>query len=328
MPVSRASLLQHPAEGMGRMTLPPDAPSVSVIIPMRNEAKNLPWLFGRMPEGVDEIVIVDGGSSDDSIAVAKELCPQATILAQTRRGKGNALACGFAVATGDIVVMLDADGSAHPSEIVRFVMTIMDGSEFAKGSRFLPGGGSSDITRLRRAGNSLLSGLVNYMYDTSYSDLCYGYNAFRRDCLEHFLLPEIDGQVEQLGDGFEIETIINVRAARSPLVITEVPSYESTRIHGASNLNAVRDGLRILGVVLRERFRPVTTIPRLAWRRRTTPPVPAILASGIHGSPYGAFETIGAEGLAESSPWWLEPPFAVSHPMSNGAGATFAPETG
>ena len=243
------------------MSLPPASPTVSVIIPVRNEAKNLPWLFGRMPHGLAQIVIVDGRSSDGTVEVARALCPHATIITQSRRGKGNALVCGFAAATGEIIVMLDADGSAHPSEIVRFVSTLMEGAEFAKGSRFLPGGGSSDITKLRRIGNQLLSELVNRLFKTDYTDLCYGYNAFRRECVPHFSLPAADGHMDQLGDGFEIETMINLRAAGSPLAITEVPSYESERLHGASNLNAVTDGLRILGLVLREWFRSVGKAP-------------------------------------------------------------------
>jgi glycosyltransferase involved in cell wall biosynthesis len=272
MLLSKASALQHPAEGLGRMSLPETAPSVSVVIPVRNEAKNLPWLFGRMPLGVSQVVIVDGGSHDGTLEVARELCPQATVVTQSRRGKGNALVCGFAAATGEIVVMLDADGSAHPSEIVRFVLTLMDGAEFAKGSRFLPGGGSSDITRLRRLGNYLLSGLVNRLFNTNYSDLCYGYNAFWRGCVPLFSLPDVAGHEEQVGDGFEIETLINLRAARSPLVVTEVPSYESERLHGVSNLNAVTDGLRVLGVVVSERFRSNSAVPISRVRKVPRPP--------------------------------------------------------
>ena len=80
---------------------------------------------------------------------------------QTRTGKGNALACGFAVATGDIIAMIDADGSADPSEIPQFVKALMDGADFAKGTRFTQGGGSNDITRLRSLGNRLLTSVFN-----------------------------------------------------------------------------------------------------------------------------------------------------------------------
>jgi glycosyltransferase involved in cell wall biosynthesis len=78
------------------------------------------------------------------------------VLSQTRTGKGNALACGFAAATGDIIVMIDADGSTDPAEIPRFVEALTAGADFAKGSRFAPGAGSTDITPLRKLGNKLL----------------------------------------------------------------------------------------------------------------------------------------------------------------------------
>jgi glycosyltransferase involved in cell wall biosynthesis len=205
-----------------------------------------------MPADVAEIVFVDGGSQDDSVAVAKRLWPDAVHLRQTRRGKGNALTCGFAAASGDIIVTIDADGSTDPAEIPRFVAALLDGADFAKGSRFMVGGGSHDITRIRRAGNWGLNGLVNLLFSTRYTDLCYGYNAFWRHCLEPIDLPSTAAPLPQWGDGFEIETLINVRAAAHGLSITEVHSYESDRIHGVSNLNAVRDGLRVLRTICGE----------------------------------------------------------------------------
>ena len=231
------------------------APRVSVVVPTLNEARNLPMVFGLMPP-VHEIVVVDGRSVDDTVAVARALRPDVRIVNQTRRGKGNALACGFLAATGDIIVMLDADGSADPREIPRFVRALVEGADFAKGTRFCVGGGSGDITRVRRLGNRALSGLVNTAYGTSYSDLCYGYNAFWRHCLPVFGLDpgESCDEVEQMkwGDGFEVETLINVRAARARLRIVEVPSYEAERLHGVSNLNAVTDGLRVLRTIATE----------------------------------------------------------------------------
>jgi len=158
------------------------SPRVSVIIPTRNEALNLPLVLEHIPAAY-EVVVVDGHSTDGSLDVAKALRPGAIVLTQTRRGKGNAMACGFAAATGDILVMLDADGSADPREIPRYVRALMEGADFAKGTRFAAGGGSDDITRIRRMGNWGLNAVVNILYRTSYSDLCYGYNAFWRHCL-------------------------------------------------------------------------------------------------------------------------------------------------
>ncbi|MFB1297364.1 glycosyltransferase family 2 protein [Mycobacterium sp. pW049] len=229
-----------------------NAPTVTVVLPTRNEAKNLPYVAKRMPP-VDQIVVIDGGSVDGTADVARRLWPDATIIEQTRAGKGNALACGFLAATGDIIVMIDGDGSTDPAEIPLFVAALVAGADLAKGSRFSRGGGSDDITHLRRLGNKGLNGLVNWLFKTEFSDLCYGYNAFWRRNLESLALPPVELAEPQWGDGFEIETVINVRAARSGWAIREVGSFEGKRIYGRSNLNAVSDGLRVLRTIGRER---------------------------------------------------------------------------
>ena len=241
-------------------------PRVSVVVPTYNEAKNLPHVFALLPEDLHEVIVVDGRSSDGTIEVARELRPDVKIVLQTRRGKGNALACGFEAVTGDIVVMLDADGSADPREIPDYVAALVAGADFAKGTRFALGGGSSDITRIRRIGNWFLNTIVNVLFGTSYTDLCYGYNAFWAHCLPVLDL-ETGDQADAMhwGDGFEIETVINTRIARAGLDIREVKSFEHERVHGMSNLNAVTDGLRVLKAICIERFA----------RRRPAPVVPA-----------------------------------------------------
>lgn len=227
-------------------------PKVSVVIPALNEERNLPHVAARMPDDIDETVFVNGNSVDNTAEVARELWPDGIHVKQTRKGKGNALACGFAVASGEIIVMLDADGSTDPIEIPRYVDALTSGADFAKGSRFISGGGSADITMFRRFGNKGLNGLVNTLFSTKYTDLCYGYNAFWRHCLDVMNLPAIHATSQQWGDGFEIETLINVRVAARGLKISEVCSYEQNRIHGASNLNAVSDGIRVLRTIRRE----------------------------------------------------------------------------
>jgi glycosyltransferase involved in cell wall biosynthesis len=229
---------------------------VSVVIPTLNEAANLPHVFARLPPDLHEVIIVDGHSTDDTVAVARMLRPRVRVVLQNRRGKGNALACGFAAARGDIIVMLDADGSTDPAEIPRFVKVLTGGADFAKGSRFAEDGGSSDITPMRRAGNRALNVIVNLLYRSSYTDLCYGYNAFWTHCLPHMGVT---------CDGFEVETLINVRVARAKLRVVEVPSFESERIHGESKLHAVRDGRRVLFTIVRERVRRRRTVPN-HWR--------------------------------------------------------------
>ena len=236
------------------------APTVSVVIPAKNEARNLPHVLEALPAGLHEVILVDGDSTDDTVGVARACYPDIIVIGQTRSGKGNALACGFAATTGDFIVMIDADGSTDPAEIPRFVDALRQGADFAKGSRFMPGAGSSDISRLRQAGNFWLNRIVNLLYGTRYTDLCYGYNAFRRDCLGQLdLRPESPGDVgsrEMLwGDGFEVETLINVRIAKAGLRVFEVPSFERRRLHGTSNLNAMSDGLRVLRTIYIEHKR-------------------------------------------------------------------------
>jgi glycosyltransferase involved in cell wall biosynthesis len=233
---------------------------LSVIMPTLNEARNLPHVFAHLPSDVHEVIVVDGHSTDDTLMVARRLRPDVRIVMQTRRGKGNALACGIMAATGDIIATLDGDGSADPGELPRFVNALLAGADFAKGTRFGPGGGSDDLTRLRGWGNWALSQLVNLWYRTHYSDLCYGYNVFWR---RHVPVLDLDitspaparGNGWLWGDGFEIETLIHIRVAAARLKVFEVPSHEHRRIHGRSNLNAFSDGLRVLRIILRERRR-------------------------------------------------------------------------
>jgi glycosyltransferase involved in cell wall biosynthesis len=229
-------------------------PRISVVIPTLNEAKNLPHVFARLPADLYEVIVVDGHSVDDTIAVARRLRPGVRVVQQTRRGKGNALACGFEAATGDVIAMVDADGSADPGEIPRFVQALLSGADFAKGTRFAAGGGSSDITRLRRLGNRVLGEVVNLCHGTRYSDLCYGYNVFWQKYVSVLDLdttspPPARGDGRLWGDGFEIETLIHMRIAEEGLRVAEIPSFEHSRIHGVSNLDAFSDGLRVLTTI-------------------------------------------------------------------------------
>lgn len=219
-------------------------PTVTVVIPAMNEAENLHFVMPLLPPEVDEVVLVDGGSADNTIDVAVRGHRNVTVVRQSERGKGNALILGFEAATSDVIVTLDADGSADPAEIPRFIAALEQGAHFAKGSRFTEGGGSHDITRIRRLGNAALTRTVNVLFRTRYTDLCYGYNAFRRSCLP---LLSVDCR------GFEVETQINIRAALAELPTVEVASLEHSRISGNSNLNAVRDGVRVLRTIVRER---------------------------------------------------------------------------
>jgi glycosyltransferase involved in cell wall biosynthesis len=211
-----------------------------------NEAENLTHVLPGLPEVVDELVIVDGGSVDGTLDVVAELRPDARVVVERRPGKGNALRAGFRAATGDILVMMDADGSMDPLDIATFVAALRAGADVAKGSRFLQGGGSSDLTALRSLGNFMLTHTVRLAFGGRYSDLCYGFMAFWRH-----VLPTLEGDVQ----GFEVETFLNVRALGAGLRVVEVASFESPRIHGDSHLRTFRDGARVLRTIARERRR-------------------------------------------------------------------------
>ena len=216
---------------------------VSCIIPTLNEAANLPYVLPRIPGFVDELVLVDSDSSDPTVAVARALWPGVRVVSQARLGKGAALRAGIAAATGDILVLLDADGSTDPGEIPAFVGALLAGADLVKGSRFLQGGGTADMSWYRRLGNGLLVRLVRLAFGGQYSDLCYGYNA-----LWAGVAPRLALDV----DGFEIETLLNVRALSRGLNVVEVASYEASRIHGRSHLRTLPDGWRVLCTILRE----------------------------------------------------------------------------
>jgi glycosyltransferase involved in cell wall biosynthesis len=221
-------------------------PRVSFVIPTLNEAKNLRSLLPRIPDWVHEVIIVDGRSTDGTVEVARQLRRDARIVLEPRPGKGVALRAGFNAAAGEIIVMMDADGSMAPEEAILFIGALMSGADLVKGSLFMQGAGSEDISIVRRFGNWSLTQLVRLLYGCSFSDLCYGYVAFWR---KHVDTLHCDC------DGFEIETLINVRALKSRLKIVEVASFEAPRISGESNLRAVRDGIRVLKTILRERVK-------------------------------------------------------------------------
>jgi glycosyltransferase involved in cell wall biosynthesis len=257
-----------------------DEHRVSVVIPTLNEAENLPHVLPRIPNWVDEVLIVDGYSTDNTVEVARALYPEVRVIMQQGRGKGDALRCGFAAAKGDILVMLDADGSTDPGEIPAFVGGLLAGADYVKGSRFMQGGGTSDMSFHRRLGNLGFVWGVRLLFGGSYTDLCYGYNAFWARVLPALNLD---------ANGFEIETLMNVRALSAGLKITEVASFEAERIFGESHLRAIPDGWRVLKTILREWISASSRQPQ----RKATQPAQArrmgpekgrkgdILSSGI-----------------------------------------------
>lgn len=217
---------------------------ISVVIPAHNEAKNLQYVLPLIPGWVHEVILVNNHSTDNTVEVARRLLPFIRIVnTQERRGKGVALQAGFAAASGDIIVMMDADGSSDPREMPRFVEALLAGAYLVKGSRFIGNGGSSDITHLRRFGSRVLIWITNLLFGVRFTDMFCGFNAFWKDCLDFF---EVDCE------GFEIEALLHLRICKANLEIVEVPSFEHARIHGTSHFRTFRDGWRVLRTIVKE----------------------------------------------------------------------------
>jgi glycosyltransferase involved in cell wall biosynthesis len=232
-------------------------PSVSLVIPALNEAHGLRAILPRVPSVVGQLIVVDGGSTDETVEVVREITPEATIIRQTGRGKGDALKCGIAAARGEIIVTMDGDGSMNPEDIHRFLAELLAGMDFVKGSRVLPRAGSADFTWLRRIGNAALTRFANLVFGCKYTDLTFGFNAYWRPAIQH---------LGALADGFEFEIQAALRATSVGMRTSEVPTYEPARLGGASKLNPFTDGLAILRIILSE------ASPRTGVKLAVSPP--------------------------------------------------------
>ena len=256
-------------------------PTVSVIIPALNEAENLPHVLPRIPPWIHEVLLVDGHSTDDTVAVARALRPDIRVIPQEGRGKGAALRSGVAAATGEIVIMLDADGSTDPAEIPAFVGALLAGADFVKGSRFLQGAGTSDMPIHRQVANGMLVMLTNLLFRTRYTDITYGYNA---------LWNTHRGALALEIDNWANEIISNIRVARSGLRVVEIACFEHQRIAGDAKLRALSAGWQILTAIIGERFTPLRV--ETVAQARLVGPEPAAENPDTAGEPIEAAEAI------------------------------------
>jgi len=220
-------------------------PSMTLVIPTLDEEKNLPRILPKIPSIITEVLIVDGHSKDDTVKVVREICPQARVIYQKEKGKGDAIRCGIREASGDIIVILDADDSMDPGEIPKFIEPLLNGYDYAKGSRFLDGGGTNDMPLYRRLADKVFVSLVNLLYRSKFTDSSYGYKAFWKKAFQDINLRS---------EGFEIEAEIDIKASKARLKVIEVPCMEEKRFGGTPKLHAFSDGWRILRTIVGERF--------------------------------------------------------------------------
>ena len=234
--------------------------SVSLIIPAMNESATLTSIIDSVPTYVDEIIVIDGRSKDNTFEIASNHPRVNKVLRQRSRGKGAALSLGFAMARCDLVAIIDADGSMDPAELKDF-LNMFPQAEIVKGSRSKKmGGTSADLTILRDLGNRVLTKLCNFWFKENWTDLAYGYAVVDRKALGKLGLSSYDemGSVfghKSYGQGFEIEALIFCRSSKWGFRVLEVASAEHRRISGSSNLRAIRDGFRVLSAIIIEKNR-------------------------------------------------------------------------
>ena len=219
-------------------------PTVTALICTLNEAPNLSLVLPKIPSQVDEVLLVDGHSTDGTVEVAKELRPDIRVLYQEGRGKGVALRYGVEEATGEIIVTLDADGETDPEDMPRFIEPLLQGYDFVKGSRFATGWKKKPPHRL--LGNFVIANTCNLLYGTRFTDLCSGYNAFWKSILDRaYLWAE---------DGWNYEPLMIARVLRAGLKVREVAQTYSGRSGEESKLGSWNQGLKAMKVLLSERF--------------------------------------------------------------------------
>lgn len=219
---------------------------VSLIIPTMNEEGAIGRVLAEVPKRiVDEIIVIDGHSKDNTVAEAKEQLRKGKdkFILQKQKGFGNALLEAFKKASGDLIIIMDGDGSQNPKDIPRFLKKIKEGYTYVMGSRYGRGGRSDDDTIIRLIGNRAFTFLTNLIHGTKVSDSLYLFIAINAKDVKRLKLSS---------PGIEICVEIPIKAHRAGLKFAEIPVVERTRYAGESKVNAFWSGLSILKMILRK----------------------------------------------------------------------------
>ncbi len=220
---------------------------ISIVIPALNEERNMPHLISGIKKIMSgkkyEVIVVDGYSTDNTAVIAEDMGAR---IIYDNVGKGSALIKGLMNASGEILISMDADLSHEPRELTLLVSGIKSGYDICMGSRFIAGGNSEDISAIRAFGNKAFVFLVNALFKSHYSDMCYGYRSFNKKILQKLNLRE---------RGFGIEAEISIKAAKLGLKTIEVPSTEKKRSAEEPKLRTFWDGYIILKTIIKNALR-------------------------------------------------------------------------
>ena len=228
-------------------------PHLTVMLPAIDEAAGLAEIIPRIPNSELEklgwdvsILVVDGGSTDDTVQISQDL--GAKVIQQQGTGKGAAMRLGFLhflKSNSDSLVMLDCDGTYHPEQIVDFINRLKE-NEIVVGDRLRGIIDDGAMTRLNYLGNHLLTWVATSLFGVGTNDLCSGFWGFNRDSLSKLKLNSMR---------FEIEAEMFTSCAIEGIRISFVPIRYSKRI-GEAKLGSVPDGWLILRKLLVRRIFP------------------------------------------------------------------------
>jgi glycosyltransferase involved in cell wall biosynthesis len=215
---------------------------VSVVIITLNEADSVPLLIKEMPmDVIDETVFVDGHSTDGTPDIIRSF--GFPVYMQPNRGYGDAFNYGIFKASGDIIILMDSDGSHNPADIPRLLQKIDEGYDFVLGSRYMKGAGSGDDTSIRLFGNKFFTMLTNIIWRMRVSDSLYLFAAVKRHVIE---------QMEKTrARGFEYCVEFIIKAYKAGFKFAEIPCYERPRFGGKQKTIAPIHGAKILWAILR-----------------------------------------------------------------------------
>jgi glycosyltransferase involved in cell wall biosynthesis len=228
---------------------------VSVIIPAKNEEETLPLVLRDLYQTIRqlngysiEVICVDDHSTDRTAEIARGY--GARIVQNTgKSGKGMALRAGFQAASGEILVMMDADYSHRTEDLPVFLQALKDGVGLVIGSRVV--GGSEEYTHIRALGNVFLSTTLGLCTGRYLSDALNGYKVFRRHIFADFAYTSRN---------FEIEIEIIANTLRKGYRVVEVSSHERSRAGGKMKSRVVRHGTQFLLRIFWERLKGVEPI--------------------------------------------------------------------
>lgn len=218
---------------------------VTLILTTMNEVEGLKWVWPRLQiELFSEVIVVDNHSTDGTLEFLSD--KPCKIITQSVPGRGNGIREAMQYVRDDAVLIMSTDGNDDPAYIPALIESFRNGYDLVFGTRFADGGAtddSDDSYGLRRAGNRLLTSLVNAIFGASYTDSTYGFRIFKKEAWD---VMRIDSKWN------ETEYMMSIRAAKKKLKVAQIPLVEGRRVGGEVKAKTFATGLSHLRLLFRE----------------------------------------------------------------------------